>query len=96
MSEDDLRWLRERAAEAERRTAERLARARDEAQRSGKERFSYDRLLELHDPSSDLGHEVRDPAEAAARLERKYYLDFPEVRTIAEFAERLNDLRAHG
>lgn len=96
MSNDDLRWLRARAAEAERWTADRLARARDEAQRSGKEPFSYDRLLEFHDPSSDLGYDVHDPVHVAAALECKYYLDFPDVRTIAEFGARLNTLRAQG
>lgn len=89
----DIDWLRERDARARRETAEALARARAEADRAGKEPFDYGKLVRDYDPASDLGTDVIDPAETAAALERRYYLDYPAVMTLKEFADRMNENR---
>jgi len=91
----DLEWLRRKADEARCTEAERLRRARERARASGKEPFDFDALCRRYDPSSELASssELPDRAATAAALERRYYLDHPEVKTIAEFAEVLHRLR---
>ena len=89
----DWDWIREKDDQARRETAEALARARAEADRAGKETFDYGKLVRYYDPTSDLGTRVIDPAETAAALERRYYLDYPAVMTLKEFADRMNEYR---
>ncbi len=67
-----------------------LAAAKQEAERVGKEPFDLAKLETLCDTS----HEGRvDPVEnRQAEFERKYYVTFPEVMTLAEFARTVDEL----
>ena len=73
-------------AQEEREDAERLARAKAEAEARGKEPFDLDRLEQLYDTTPDLGHW---PREARFRTwEWKYYVEARDLLTLAAFAER--------
>lgn len=77
-------------ARAQQRLAEQLAAARADAAARGKEPFDLAKLETMCDTS----HEGRvDPVEdRQAELERKYYVHFPEVMTLAEFARKVDEL----
>lgn len=92
---DDLKWLRAKEREREARAAEALGAAKAEAARRGKEPFDLARLREFYDPSSELAAsaELRDPPAVAADLERRYYLDFPDVLSLVDFARKLGEER---
>jgi hypothetical protein len=62
----------------------------------GKEPFDFRALCCRYDPSSEMSasSELTDPAGTAAALERRYYIDYPHVMTIAEFAETLERMRS--
>jgi len=70
--------------------AEQLAAAKADAAARGKEPFDLERLETMCDTS----HEGRvDPVESRqAEFERKYYVHFPDVMTLAEFAEKVEEL----
>jgi hypothetical protein len=91
----DLDWLRANERERKARVAEALGAAKAEAARRGKEPFDFGRLRELYDPSSELAvsAELRDPPAVAEDLERRYFVDLPEVLTLAEFARKLGEER---
>jgi hypothetical protein len=67
-----------------------LAKAKADAASRGKEPFDLEKLEQLCDTS----HEGRlDPVdERRARLEYKYYVTNPEIKTIAEFAALITEL----
>lgn len=90
---NDLNWLRNKTKEQNKLSAERLAEARAEAKKRGKEPFNFAKLCKFYDAGSDLSAELHDPHAAAAELERKYYLSFPDVSSLEEFAERMNEYR---
>lgn len=92
---NDLNWLRNKTKEQTKLSAERLAEARAEAKMTGKEPFDFVRLSQLYDVGSDLSIELHDPQAAAAELEKRYYLNFPEVTTLEEFAARMNEYRVY-
>ncbi len=73
--------------------AKRLAAAKVEAQKRGKERFDFAAVLKLIDVASALTHAV--PADAALVCEREYYLAFPEVLTLRAFAEKKAFVASH-
>ena len=73
----------------------RLAEAKGRAPAEGKEPFSLERLESLFDTSSFMG-DVAPEAERLARYEKRYYVDFPDVKTIAELAQRLQQLEELG
>jgi hypothetical protein len=77
-------------AEARAKQVATLAAAKQEADRVGKEPFDLAKLETLCDTS----HDGRvDPVEVRqAELERKYYVSFPEVMTLAEFAKTVDEL----
>jgi hypothetical protein len=79
--------MRARNAEVER---EAMTRRKAEATRNGKEPFDLGRLEALVDTS----REGRvDPVETRTkRFEQMYYLQFPDVLTIAEFAKKVAEL----
>ena len=52
-----------------------------------KEPFDLGRLAELCDLTGPLGQPL-DPKTVGPELERQYYLSFPEVMSLAEFAQR--------
>jgi hypothetical protein len=66
--------------------AERLARAKADAATRGKEPFDLDRLEQLYDTTSDLGHWSRE--ERFRDWVWKYYVQASDLLTLAEFAER--------
>ncbi len=88
----DMEWLRRKDDEVRAALAGELAAAKLRAAERGKEPFDYAALCEIYDPTSDLGVEVRDPDERARALEARYYVDCPDVLTLAEFAERMTEL----
>jgi hypothetical protein len=71
------------AAKAQERQA-RLVETRRAALAEGKEPFDYERVAEALDEGSwrfeRVDHEARE-----RELEEKYFVDFPEARTLAEF-----------
>lgn len=77
-------------AKARQRAEDQLAAAKADAARRGKQPFDLAKLETMCDTS----HEGRvDPPEVRqAEFEQKYYVHFPEVMTLAEFAEKVNEL----
>ncbi|MDP2342419.1 MAG: hypothetical protein Q8O67_15795 [Deltaproteobacteria bacterium] len=73
--------------------AKRLAAAKIEAGKRGKERFDFAVVSKLVDVTSPISHQVA--ADAAAVLEREYYLAFPEVLTLRAFAEQKAIVASH-
>jgi hypothetical protein len=91
----DWEWLKRKADAAEREEERLLAEARQRAAREGKEPFDFTALCELYDPTSDLAVKLHDPERRAKELEQRYYVDFPMVRTLAEFARTMSELDAY-
>jgi hypothetical protein len=69
---------------------EKLGGAKAEAARHGKESFDLERLESLCDTS----HEGRMAPfdERITEYEWKYYVDYPEIMTIEEFARKVDEL----
>ena len=88
----DMEWLRRKGDELQAQLARELAATKLRAAARGKQPFDYAALCEIYDPTSDLGVEVRDPAERARSLEARYYVDCPDILTLAEFAQRMTEL----
>jgi hypothetical protein len=93
---NDSEWMNARADAARGEEERLLAAAKAEAARAGKEPFDYAKLCTMYDPTNDLATKIYDPAETARALENRYYVDYPGVLTLAEFAERMNEMRAWG
>jgi hypothetical protein len=89
----DMEWVRAKDDEARRQEAELLRKAKARAAERGKEPFSYEALIRLYDPTSEMATVIHDPAATAAALEDRYYVDYPDVLTIREFAERMEHAR---
>jgi hypothetical protein len=96
VTQDDWEWLKRKDDEAKAQEARYLAEAKARAAEQGKEPFDYEALCKLYDPTSDLGTVVLDPVATARSLESKYYVFFPAVLTLAEFAERMREIRSWG
>lgn len=92
MTKDDWEWLNRKADEAEAVEARLLAEAKARAAEVGKEPFDYEALCRIYDPTSDMATVIHDPVATARSLESKYYVSFPDVLTLAEFAERMSEL----
>ena len=71
-----------------------LAAAKEQALASGKEAFDFAKFAGLypHDTGSRERLRPDEPDWIRAEYERKYYLDFPDVRTIEEFAGLLDSI----
>jgi hypothetical protein len=70
--------------------AERLARAKADAAARGKEPFDLARLETMADTSSE-GR--MDPEESRrARFEEMYYVHYPAILTIEDFARKVEEL----
>lgn len=71
--------------------------ARAKADKPKKEAFDADKLKKLFN-YADLMHTgvESDSQEARMQLEEKYYLQYPEINTIEEFAEKLKMMDAMG
>jgi hypothetical protein len=92
VTRDDTEWLRRKDDEMQAQLAREVAEAKARAAQRGKEPFDYEALCKLYDPTSDMGTVVLDPVATARSLESKYYVSFPDVLTLAEFAERMSEL----
>lgn len=64
------------------------------AEAAGKEEFDFPRFTELylHDTGSCERLRPGAPANVQNYYRRMYYADYPEVMTIAEYAQLLNDI----
>lgn len=91
----DLEWLQAKSDEANRQEAEYLLAAKAVAAVNGKEPFDYETLCGLYDPSSELGVGVINHREAAEALERRYYIDYPAVTNLRDFADKLTEYRTY-
>jgi len=77
-------------ARHDREQAEQFAAAKADAAARGKEPFDIDRLSEMCDIT--LANTLRDPDECRSQHERFYYMHYPDVQTLAEYAERVTEL----
>jgi hypothetical protein len=77
-------------AEAQKHHAEQLAAAKDNAAKRGKEPFDLTKLETMCDTSHEGRIDLIE--ERQAELERKYYVHFPDVMTLAEFAKTVDEL----
>lgn len=69
-----------------------LKQAKVKAKETGKEPFDFEKLYDLYDLTSDFARGPQPSREKKMRYEQKYYLDYPDVMSIEEFAERLHQL----
>lgn len=87
----DVLELNERIArENERKRAELLARAKEGGAARGKEPFDLAKLETMCASEAFLGR--MKPADRAAQLEDMYYIDYPKLMTLAEFARKVDEL----
>lgn len=70
--------------------AEMLASAKADAQHRNKEPFDLEKLESLCDTSSEGRMAPLD--ERIAEFERKYYVVYPDIMTIEEFAKKIEEL----
>ena len=75
--------------ENERKRAERLARAKEEAAARGKEPFDLVKL-ETMCATEALGYST--PEERAAWFEKMYYVDHPQLMTLEQLAKHIDEL----
>lgn len=83
---DLMAQLRERNAKQR---SDELATAKADAEAKGKERFDLAKLESLVDTSSE--GRVDPIEERRARFEEMYYTEYPDVRTIVAFAEKVRE-----
>lgn len=87
----DEEWAQQLAAEQAAAEAAALAKAKADAQSSGKEAFDLDRFEQIYDTTTDMGslpaREVR-----VKEYEHKYYLRFRDLMTMQALAEKLEEL----
>lgn len=91
--ESDNEWAERlhREQQAERRRV--LTEAKKAALEAGKEPFDLEKLWELWDFSPQLASPDWKPtAETIEALEEKYFVRYPEFRTLEEFAKLMNEL----
>ena len=71
---------------------EELMAAKEKAQAEGKEPFDFVKFASVypHDTGNCERLKPDEPAFVQAEYERDYYLMFPDVRTVEEFAELLD------
>ncbi len=83
-------FLEEIWARSAKERAERLVRAKADAAARGKEPFDLGKLETMADTSSE-GR--MDPEEnRRARFEEMYYVDYPDLLTIEDFARKVEEL----
>ena len=88
----DEREVRRRVAAQHREDREALSRARDEAVGSGKEPFDLDAFEKIYDTASFFGDVLPERRERAHRWALKYYVQYPQIRTLAAFVEYLEEV----
>ena len=90
---NDTDWFIEKLKEQKKSKAEDLKRAKATAKEIGKEPFDFQKLFTLYDITSDFVLVAYKPSKNAEfRYEEKYYLSYPDILSIEEFAERLETL----
>lgn len=73
--------------------AEKLAAAKEEAARTGKEAFDFQKLCSIYDPSPLTAPADWEPTEETVRAyEYKYYVYYPHIKTIEEFARQQEEM----
>ncbi len=87
----DLDWLREKDNARMAEEARLLTDAKAKAKRDGKEPFDFDRLAQMYDVAGIHNRKLHDRQSAEASLESKYYLRYPNVKTIEEFARVMTE-----
>ena len=70
--------------------AQRLAAAKRDAAASGKEPFDLAKLETMCDTSSE-GRMAPEPVRRE-RFEQKYYVDYPAILTLEDFARKVDEL----
>jgi len=90
MTNNDDDFVAQVLAESEKRHQEQLASARAIAVARGKEPFDLEKLEAMCDTSHEGRLAPRD--ERHAEFERKYYVQYPDVMTLAELAEKIDEL----
>lgn len=91
----DLDWLDKKDDARRAVEAKRLSDAKAEAKRNGKEPFDFDRLAELYDVAGIHNTKLHNRNEAEASLESKYYLRFPQAKTLEAFARLMTEADAY-
>ena len=86
----DEEWVKKELERRQKEERDKLDEAKRAALLRGKEAFNLDRFEEIYDTSTDLGHL---PARAIReyRWAVKYYLDYPDVLSMAQLAKRLEE-----
>lgn len=74
----------------EARNAERLTNAKLDAQRRSKEPFDLEKLESLCDTSNE--GRIAPVEDRVAKFEWEYYVGFPNIMTIEEFAKKVDEL----
>jgi hypothetical protein len=82
--------LRDMLARGREQRTEKLARAKEDAARRGKEPFDLGRLEKLVDTTRE-GRLDPEPVRVQ-RFEELYYVEYPDVMTIEAFAEKVAEL----
>ncbi len=79
------------AARKEHEKRERLNRAITDAEQNGKEAFDYEKFVNSYWRKNAFSGQLQgDETEAMIkRYKEEYYLEFPEAKTVEEFAEAL-------
>ncbi len=93
---NDNEYLLNLLKKREKERAAAFKQAQERAKETGKEPFDFEKLYDLHDVRSDFARGNTLPSEETKqRYEQKYYIDYSDVMSIKEFAERLNQLDAY-
>ena len=79
---------------------QKLQQAKEQAKTEGKEVFNIDLVFQYFPPfaheKEDILNNPRILALKTKSLERRYYLSYPEIRTLKEFGEKMRELRELG
>jgi len=93
--ERNTRLLRESIRREEAEDAARLEEAKAEAATRGKEAFELDRFESLWTPFS-YGRSKPERDQRVATWEHKYYVQYTDIMTLKDFAEKMAELEKHG
>ncbi len=64
------------------------------ANRSGKEPFDLDRFEQIYDTSTDTGR-LPPREDRQIRWVRKYYISYPQIKSIKDFAALMTELEVY-
>lgn len=85
----DEEQIREFIAAQQARKAKELADARADAEKRGKEKFDLDRLFEIYVPRLEDSSAPVDKSTDRGELEYEYYVGWPKLMSIGQFASAL-------